>query len=380
MSFATRAGSVSIASPEGQIGDVASVNHLTDHGSGVNIAGAVAQVSTLTVASSVNGTARTIEITDPDSGAVLSTVNWTEGASDTASASALLAALKADGVAGSFATFTSAAAVVTATGRQKGEAFSFANAPATVTVATTTAAATTSEIPFGRALVFAAADPASIAEFGPGVGLAKSGGVPLSSDLFDFTYESGAVCFISISLPALGESYSLQHTMATNLTTTVDAIVTKINDLMPANRVLASNSSDDLKVDSEIAGLAFDMTIGLGSETTGAVSKTSSTQKGWGDILLGLSERVDFTEGEKYAKDQQVQYLKKGEMWVAWDTTQTTSIYDAQVLYVAIDSGNEGKVYVEADGANRFPVPLSALKFVRKSSNDAAIALLAVNL
>ena len=338
-----------------------------------------AEVNTVTVTttSGTGGQVHTVSLSNGESASYTTTGSE---ASTAAIASALADAINQEPLVRGRAVATVNGAVITLTAITPGDALGVAFAAsgvagAAASVATTTAADEADPIPFGRAIVRTGRD----AEAGDLCALASVGAFTAQTDVWDITYDAGAVITAHV-YRVDAESKTLlaavQHTMATDLNTSVDALVGKLNASLPANTVVVTNESDDLQFVAELAGLEFEVLLSADTATPapaltsgGASQSTSFVRAFMGVTMESLNDPATLIGGTEasYAGNAGVRYLKRGPLAVASD--------DATVgapVYVELAAGaTAGRFYTTAS-STRLPLGRTAARWVRDAADGKA--------
>ena len=253
--------------PQGLIGEAADQGPKTDI-TYINDAPRAKQVSTITVDSAVDATEYTVTIDGID-------ITINSGTSSTTStiATALGAAIQAEGLVNGRFEVSVASNVVTLTARVGGQGFTL-SAGAGMTAATTTANALAASVPFGRAVM-----EAGFSTYGQK--LAKALSFTAQVDTLTLTYDASVGAKVSITYydPATGQMVTsdFEHTQATDADTSVAALVTEINAVLPANTVIASSATNVLTLTSELPGAEFSVSAGFGTgRDTGVWAHTTN--------------------------------------------------------------------------------------------------------
>lgn len=172
------------------------------------------------------------------------------------------------------------------------------------------------------------------------------------------------------------ESASTVHNSDTP--TTIDDLNTAINAVMPAESVIASRSSNDLVLTSEVEGQEFDAWIEVsGSGTAEAVPTYTTGNPGsaTSDLLadfVGIVTRtgsINDSDGDAVINPMRMcEVLRKGTIVV--ENSQTVSWGDQVFLSVA--SSTKGKLY-NANATDYVPIPLSRARWVRDQGDGTAV-------
>lgn len=351
----------------GFIGDTADINQTNEVVSAINSDGGVKQVSTLTVSGATNDKTYTVTINGID-------VSYTADGTATIAeiAAGLTAAVEAEPAVSAIVTAAATTTTMVLTGRNFGFTFTVSEDDAQLSWAATTAAATASDVPFGRLVT-------TSGTVGARSGLLPAGlptGFTAQVDTFDYTYNASDEWTVTVEYG--GELYSGTVVLATGKTASTAAMLAELNAALPANSVIASaGGSDELVLTAEVAGGSFKTTYAIGSLATTLPSLTStrSLSTSIDDALLGLSRRslnvqsrTVGSTGTAYNPNDTMQVLKKGAMFVARDTTQTPA-YGGKV-YVDI---TDGKLYTAATSAR---VPVARLSWYRSLDDDLAVVII----
>lgn len=365
--------------PEGISGCRSSVSPHNRSISVINGGRRAKTIRTITVSGSVNGTTYSIPVVDPSTGLTIATVTATGGASDAATATAIAAAWNADPVARGRATVSRDTAILTFTATWPGLDFSFGTLVAALTAALVLAGSNADRIPFGRFVVKGFEnDGAGGAPdyYGP----TPEGGLPVAALMppnrvvKTVTYSSGAKVSGRVRIPALGEVFEIADvTMATDLATSAAAIAAAFNAAIPANRVVVTNDAGAITFENEIPLLGFEVDLyvvsGSATVTSTSTAGMSFTPETFG-LGFALARRADAQPASldvddlAYEPGEVMEINARGPMWLDKPSGMLTSdLVPGGIVWIGTDSGNEGKVYHAASGANRFP--LRAASFAR---------------
>ena len=176
-----------------------------------------------------------------------------------------------------------------------------------------------------------------------------------------------------------GVTYAASEIAATDLNATLDALAATLNDMLPANSVLAASTPSTataITLTAEIAGEEFETFWNLGGEGASTPVVTFSTNKGIatslvqalaGVSLYALDESASTvgSSDASYAAYAGMKVLEEGRVWV--ENSQTLAQGDA----VYIDT-SDAKFY-NSTGSTRVLVP--SYKWVRSSRSADGLNL-----
>lgn len=356
--------------PQGLIGEAVDQGPKTDI-TYINDAPRAKQVSTITVDSAVDGTEYTVTIDGID-------ITINSGTSSTTStiATALAAAIQAEGLVNGRFDVSVASNVVTLTARVGGQGFTLA-AGANMTAATTTANALAASVPFGRAVMEAGFSA-------NGQKLAKALSFTAQVDNLALTYDASVGAKVSITYydPATGKMVTsdFEHTMATDADTSVIALADQINAVLPANTVVASHpTADTLTLTAELAGAEFSVSAGFGTgrdtgvwaHTTNKSAATSFNMAFAGVTRRDLGAEVEQGEVEAvYKGGSAISVRQNGRLNVGIESTLTAG----QPVYVRLAAnGSLDKIgnFASAPGAGLLRV--DKCQWVRPLQSGVAV-------
>lgn len=359
------------------IGMLATSSFLNDCDTVINTAPQAQQVSTITIDTVTNSATYTVSINEVP-------VSYTADASavNTEIVAGLIAAIEDDpSVSASVTCVATSATVITLTARLPGIAFTITDSDAKITTATTTAAADADAVPFGRLLILEDVDVDTGNVEGS---LAMSSRLSAQVDSWAITYET---VILNVEITVDGVSYQVSHTMASDLDTSIDALVVKINGAamgLPANTVIATanaSTATALVLTSEVAGKPFTSRVWLGVGATVAAPVLTQTAPVDSDInraQVGISVFAYDEESTaagvstpSYPANASMKVLRRGDIAVECAESVTFGAPVYVELGVTADNGK----FFAASSATR--VRLQAAKWVRNeqsaASDDVAI-------
>lgn len=359
------------------IGMLATSSFLNDCDTVINTAPQAQQVSTITIDTVTNSATYTVTINGIP-------VSYTADASavNTEIVAGLIAAIEEDpSVSASVTCVATSATVATLTARLPGIAFTITDSDAKITTATTTAAADADAVPFGRLLILEDVDVDTGNVEGS---LAMSSRLSAQVDSWAITYEA---VILNVEIIVDGVAYQVSHTMASDLDTSIDALVGKINGAamgLPANTVIATanaSTATALVLTSEVAGKPFTSRVWLGVGATVAAPVLTQTAPVDSDInraQVGISVFAYDEESTaagvstpSYPANASMKVLRRGDIAVECAETVTFGAPVYVELGVTADNGK----FFAASSATR--VRLQAAKWVRNeqsaASDDVAI-------
>lgn len=259
----------------------------------------VQQITTVTVGTGGAQT-MTLRINGFDSTAV-----GEGGDTTTDNATDLAAAVNANRFISGAVVAEASGADVVITSRVGGKAFTITAEAGDLSLAATQANAQADPIPFGRATVRTGSgsnDEATIL-----CGLASAARLAAQVDTLTLTYDAAVDALVTIEYydPALGEyvERSFAHNQATDADTSVAALATQINAVLPANTILASSATNVLTLTSEVAGQPFNVSYGFGTgRDTGAWAHTTNRSAST-DVNLALLGVLQYTATQESTDD-----------------------------------------------------------------------------
>jgi hypothetical protein len=387
VSIIQTAADVRATALQGAAGDSAGHGSFDRWGSGLNSNPQAVQITTFDVADP--GDDLTVDIVIDG---VTVSVDTGTGNSATQIAVLLAAAINAEPLVRGKFEATSAVAVVTLTGQTPGEVITVTAGTSTSNVANTQTADTADAVPAGRAVV----------SLGYLAGTADLLVALAASALFSAqvltvapTFVSGAIITATVYEVRGAERHqlcSVSETSATNIDTTIDALVAGLNTALPANTVLvaANNASaTSLIFTAEIAGLEFDVEMSANDAgasipvftktlTTGPSPSTSLHR-----ALAGISQRPIDEEAPVGSTDPEwganagVRFWQDASVWVESAETITAG----GTVYVELAAGaSAGKLYA-AGSSTRVALARSVATWQRDGSVAADnLAALRLNL
>lgn len=305
------------------------------------VVGRAVQITTVTVSGATDDTDYTLSLGEDADSLFATTIDSGTSSTTTTIATALAAAINANPNVNALVVATSAAAVVTIRSRRAGESFTASESDANLgTPSTTQSAATATPIAFGL-ITALSSSPA-------GCKVIDSG--DLTAQVATLTPEYSAGDEWVVTVVWRGVPYSAIVTMATDLDTSIDAMVEALNDALPASSVLAA--ADDatatvLILTSELTGVPFSVAstasdIG-GTVTAVAIAATTANAQ---PQLAGISRKAHTIEQDSsgdaaYASGDTVSCLRQGRIWVRLDAGHTISSLSDDVYVRVVATGTE---------------------------------------
>ena len=299
----------------------------------------------------------------------------------------IVAAINNDFVSGSVGlAVRTSATVVTVTGHNPGIVFDVSDADAKLTCVNTVNADDADPISFGRlvispAIPFDGEDRCCV--------IATSAYMTAQVDSWAITYEAAIELIVTLTVD--GIPYRVSHTMATDLDTSIDALVIKVNGVMaglPAATVIATanlSTATALVLTSEVAGKAFvsSVSLGVGATAAAPVRTTNAGRKPDVNLAaLGVSYRsaqecaTVAGQDPRYPGNSSVLYVKKGAVAVALAAASGAAIVDGDPVYVELATGaSSGKFYTETSATR---VLLTRAKWIvgeRSGASNGVAAL-----
>jgi len=290
----------------------------------------------------------------------------------------LLAAFNADAHArGLFvATFDTATLTLTAVNTAIDVVVSDSDAKLTTTEVTAPAGATA--VRFGVGIVNLGTTNDEGTPLGAEVYAAK---LTAQVDTLTVVYAASELYLVTI---AIAGQAPLQVAVSadTDTATTTTAIVTAINNIMPANTVLAASSvSGTITLTAEIPGQGFVTSVGTKTGTASRLSVAGTTRTMLTDLprwfagisTMTLDTSIATIAGDeaKYDANSGVIVLRKGRIYV--ENSQTPSVNDK--VYIETVAGTTQGKFFNSSSATRIYVPNARWHAVpsRTSSENLAI-------
>lgn len=371
MTISQRANDVRSRMRQAVVGDLVFASELHDgHLTVLNYDGQAVQSDTITVDTAANDTAYTVTIDDID-------VSYTSDATATKTeiADGLAAAINAEPlVRGRVDAVSDAVDTITLTGLLPGESYTLTETDANLSTASVTTASEASEVEFGRLMIVKEDTDEGEAS---GVLAAASAFTAQVDTLTPSGYVAGAEIFVSVSVDGWFD-YIAEATMATDLATSLTALVGVLNDLLPASSILAASTGTAITLTAELAGLDFDVSAGTGdggaTNPTWTVGSTKSRSTSLRLSAAGISRRVlnqpTNTSGVPvYAANDQVLAIEKGAIWIEKDAAD--SISKGGRCYVELNAaGENGRLY-PSKTATRIPLPKNVVQYDRDARSNS---------
>jgi hypothetical protein len=380
MTISQRANEVRRVPRQAKVGDRVFANFQERLTTLINVDPQAKQVDTVTVTGATNDKTYTIVIDGRN-------VSFTADGSATIAeiAAGLRAAINADPITrGRVSAVDNGVSLVTITANLPGQSFTLTENDAQLTLASVTTAATADAIPFGRLLI---TDGFIVDEVNRQGKLPKTGGFTAQVDTLTVVFVALVEYFLSITID--GTEYKAAVTANTSDTQTAQDLRDQINGVLPANTVIATESSGDLILTAEIPGATF--TTGFGSSNDGASvpALTLASNKGLATSLeraaAGISvfasdEEVTTIGGTavEYPPNAGVKALKDGQIWV--ESSQTPA--EGDPVYVETAAGADTGKFFNTASATRVLLPNALASWVRPARADSSdnIAVLRISL
>lgn len=263
--------------------------HLYDTGRGRdiisrNVGKGTKQVSTIVVDTSADDTAYAWTIAG-----IAQTITSAAAATKITIAQQIQDAINANPTLfGQLYALTDGVDTVTITARQINSAFALTDSDGNLTTATTTSASAGSNVKPGVVLM----------EESGREGLHGGCSLPSSSTavakVVDLTPEYSAGDELAIAVTVLGVTYPVIVTMATDLATTLDALVEALNEALPASTVLVEDGATKITLTSEVAGQDFEVAatvtdIGGASTPVTNTVVTANVTAAFSEDILGVA-------------------------------------------------------------------------------------------
>jgi len=245
-----------------------------------------------------------------------------------------------------------------------------------LTTTETVAAASAAVVNFGRVCVNLQTSNDEGTPLGCEVYAAK---LQAQVDTLTVAYTSGKIYLVTIVVDE--QQYDIPVVAATDLATLTTALVTDINNAMPANAVLAASSvAGTITLTAEVAGKAF--TTGIGAQTTPGNMTIAHTVSGpLTDIntcFAGISTVSNDTEvtviagsTAAYAPNSGFIAMLTGKIYVENSQSPTTS---DRVYVETLAGSNEGKVYNDSS-ATRLLLSRASWQPIQSRSAGSGLAI-----
>lgn len=371
MTISTRAQDVRDRRPQAKIGAVI-LSALMAKIDLFNDASQANQSDTITIDTAADDTDYTVTIDGID-------VVYTSGtgATTTSIATGLSDAINAEPLVRGKVAASAAAAVVTLEGTYPGISYTLAESDANLSTASVTSAADASAIEFGRLVVSTGFVTDEAYETGA---LAASSQFTAQVDTILTPFVATAEYHAAVTVE--GATYHAQVTADTDADTTGAALAAALNDILPADTVIAAGAAGGLTLTAEVAGLEFSTTIGASDDgaTVPAVSLTSTVSastslaratKGVSLYSAEIEAQTVAGDDPAYPGNSGVKALSRGLVWV--ESTEAPSAGDP--VYVEMSGADAGRFYA-TDGATR--IRLEGASWVRDALSGDDLALLRV--
>ena len=168
---------------------------------------------------------------------------------------------------------------------------------------------------------------------------------------------------------------------STDNNTTVAAVATMLNAILPANTVAATASTGVLTLTAEVAGKTFAAHFFAQGSGGGTFTPTSfdlppaeSFWYGFGVSVRGYDEEKQTDGTFAYPGNAGLRSLIQGHIWVRHNGTTAPSANDPVYMYVGSTTADQGKFY-NAAGTDRVLVPKDLAKWRGLTSRDSGTEL-----
>lgn len=330
------------------------------------LGGALPQIQRTTVGGATNST--TYVLTCTIYGVTELASYTSDGSATTVEiAAGLAAAVQALPHFGSFVSVDYPGASLFDTTGPVGVAFTLTDASGDISQSATQAAAAGSDTEPG---VFVVLDPTK--PLFPAPTFAPVTSLTAGTALLTLTYASGSVYTAVITVN--GSTYTANTVGATDLATTVGALITAINAVMPANTVVAATGgTGEIDLTAEIVGLGF--VVEVSSHTgAGTIALTSTSGLPTDDVAQVFGGFVAWAEVQDQVLDVNDIVFEPGSVigvkargTVYLSATVTTP----GVLYVNVSTG----AVAASGGAGLLPLPASLSAFVGPAPEGSGLAV-----
>ena len=353
----------------------------------MQVGGSAAQVTTVQVASAANDTTYTLSIGE-DAGSLIAVTFTTPSSGNTTTtvATGIANAINAKIGVSNLVFASSATDTVTITGRQKGASATFTVSESDSrlnTPSTTTSAGDATAIPFGvmveRSSATKAVGTAAIGSaVGSGTYTAQIAIADIAGDHAVTTGDTISV-YISGDFDGLGsKTYTANVVYATSEAATVTALKNVINAALPAQSVLASDSSGVLTLTAEVAGLGFTVSgVVTESGTPAAIAfdDTGSTANaipfGGGVALKSHTIEQDDNGDSKYEMGDTFSGLTEGKVYVLLDSGITVAEGDACFVRVTASASEQAGAFSNvSDSGDNLPISAYGFKGIWVGGNE----------
>ena len=350
----------------------------------LQVGGSAAQVTTMVVSSASEAT-YTWQVGE-DSGN-LTTLTYAASGTDTTTtiATAIANATNAKVGVSNLVFASSSSATVTFTGRQKGADATFVVSESDSKLGTpsnTTTAGDATAIPFGVMVERSSATKAvGTAAIGSAIGSGTyTAQIAIADIAGDHTVTTGDTISVYISgdFDGLGsKTYTANVVYATSEAATVTALKNVINAALPAQSVLASDSSGVLTLTAEVAGLGFTVSgVVTESGTPAAIAfdDTGSTANaipfGGGIALKSHTIEQDDNGDSEYGMGDTFSGLTEGKVYVLLDSGITVAEGDACFVRVTASASEQvGAFSNVSDSGDNLPISSYGFKGVWVGGN-----------
>lgn len=273
---------------------------------------------------------------------------------------------------------SNAAGVITLTGTSPGVSFTVTESETDIgSPSTTTAAADAAAVGFGLAIMKNGFGSGSIDEAGQLGKKVATAAFTAQVDTWAPTYVASGT--LTLGVRYRGIIYSASEIAATDLNATLDALAATLNDLLPANSVVAASTPSTataITLTAEIAGEEFETFWDLGGEGASTPVVTFSTNKGIATSLVqalaGVSlyalDEAASTVGSSdasYPAYAGMKVLEEGRVWV--ENTETLALGDAVYCDTATAK------FSNATGSTKVLIP--NYKWIRSSRSSDGLGL-----
>ena len=335
----------------------------------LEVGGAGARVETVTVDSGV-ATTYTLSIGE-DTGSLVVVTYVSAVTNTTTIAAGIAAAINAKIGVSNLVFATSALAVVTITGRQKGTAAAFVVSETDANISIGGAPTSPTDavaIPFGVMAEQSTATKAAGTTFvgsavGTGTYTAQITTTPDIAGLGAMATSDQLSLTVSGDFDGLGrKDYSCAVAYVTSEARTIKDAMYALNAQLPANSVVVTEASDALTFTAEVAGVGFTATggvthSGVASAITMTTGTPNATPTGAGISIESHAIEQASDGTTKYTAGTTLAALTAGKIYGLLDASLTVALGDAVFVRVTAGAGEQvGALRNVADGTDCLPI------------------------
>lgn len=275
---------------------------------------------------------------------------------------------------------SAASTTVTLTATTPGVSFTASDSDGKITTTqATTAAASASTVTPGRALISQGFNGDEADELGA---LPLASRLSAQVDTWATVYDASVLLHASVTID--GVPYSTSITSATDAAASVALLVTALNNVLPANSVLASADGASLVLTAEVPGKPFSSSVwfGVGRDTgTATLTRTAPASSDINRVIRGvallpssLEYALDTDSVAVYGANAAMRVATQGSVWV--ECAQDVSPGDP--VYVETASGADLGKFFNTSSATRIRLDRARWERDESSTNGQSIAVLSI--